>query len=93
MNEPLDKDEQLVGKEYAIDGVLFDQDLDEKVREALLHSPDVDHANVQVSVKEGIVTLTGFVVDKSSKREAGRCVRRVKGVKDVINQLTIKSYA
>jgi osmotically-inducible protein OsmY len=47
-----------------------------------------DPAAVQVTMRDGIVTLFGSVEQKSTVRIAEQLTRRVDGVVDVINQLT-----
>lgn len=64
---------------------------DEKIREeaceALNHIPSVDASGIDVSVKEGHVTLTGTVANTFEKNEAGSCVENLAGVYAVHNEL------
>jgi len=46
-----------------------------------------DH--LDVSIKNGVVTLTGLVFDDWDMRIALRLSKRVPGVKRVVNELTI----
>ena len=66
---------------------------DERVRElvceALTDDDDVDATQIEVSVKNAEVILTGSVEDREMKRRAEDCVERVPGVRDVHNQLRI----
>ena len=66
---------------------------DEEIREEILrevftHVLWADPAEVQVVVRDGIVTLSGSVEQKSTVPIAERLTRRVDGVIDVINHLT-----
>ncbi len=46
-------------------------------------------SGVSVDVKEGVVTLSGQVADDASKAAAETAVQAVKGVKSVVNNLTV----
>lgn len=52
--------------------------------------PSVDPAHIGVSVKDGVVTLTGHVSSYAEKYEAERAAKRVYGVKAVANELDVK---
>jgi hypothetical protein len=67
-----------------------DERIREAVCEALTDHDDIDATNVEVSVKNGEVSLTGVVEDRYMKRLAEDCVDRVSGVRDVHNQLHIR---
>jgi osmotically-inducible protein OsmY len=43
--------------------------------------------NVNVEIKNGVVTLTGVVADQKAKDKVGQIVANVPGVKGVINKL------
>lgn len=66
-----------------------DERIKECVGEALTDDDLVDASHIEVSVKDGEVTLTGYVEDRTMKRAAEGCVDRIPGVKDVHNQLRI----
>src|SRR5665647_58875 len=61
----------------------------EEVCEALYLSPIVDASEIEVSVKDGVVSLRGSVESRSTKREAERCVEHLHGVLDVSNELPV----
>jgi osmotically-inducible protein OsmY len=67
-----------------------DDRIREDVCEALAHSHAVDASDVDVMVKDGLVTLTGTVDSRSAKREAESCVEHLSGVEDVRNELSVK---
>jgi hyperosmotically inducible protein len=50
----------------------------------------VKGGNLKVDVKDGVVTLTGAVVQDKQKDRAGKLARKIKGVKQVINNITIQ---
>lgn len=66
-----------------------DETMLEEACEALFDSPYVDASEVEVSVENGCVYLTGQVESREMKREAEMCVERVPGVTDVRNALSI----
>ncbi len=67
---------------------------DERIRElvcdALTDDHYVDATHIEVTVRNGEVTLAGTVDDRVQKRMAEACVESVGGVKDVHNQLRIR---
>ena len=46
--------------------------------------------HLEVTVKQGVVTLSGTVDQKSMKARAEKVARKVKGVKQVVNNIEIK---
>lgn len=67
-----------------------DERLRELVCEALADDDQIDASQIQVSVKDGDVTLFGTVDDRRTRREAEDCVASVSGVRDVQIQLRVK---
>ena len=61
-------------------------------RVAILLSSDqlVKGGGLKVDVKDGVVTLSGQVDEPKAKTRAEKLARKVKGVKQVINNLTIR---
>ena len=47
---------------------------------------------LEVTVKQGVVTLSGTVDQKSLKSRAEKVARKVKGVKQVVNNIEIKAH-
>jgi hypothetical protein len=66
-----------------------DERIRETVCEALSDDDRVDASNIEVTVKNGEVILTGTVEDRQSKRMAEDCVENLSGVKDVQNQIRV----
>jgi hypothetical protein len=52
--------------------------------------PDVDASEIEVTVSQGVVTLTGVVEDRSAKRAAEDIAEEVLGVDDVRNELKVR---
>lgn len=67
-----------------------DADIREDVCEALWLSPAVDPGETEVTVEDGIVTLSGTVVTRSAKKLTENIADSIPGVRDVVNRLTIK---
>src|SRR3954451_10648152 len=67
-----------------------DSELQHDVLEELKWEPSVNPAHIGVSVKDGIVTLTGHVPSYAEKYAAERAAKRVQGVKAVANELDVK---
>jgi osmotically-inducible protein OsmY len=61
----------------------------EMVRAELALEPGIDIGEVQVEVRDGIVTLTGQVPSLTEIHFAGSSVMRVPGVRAVINELSV----
>ncbi len=67
-----------------------DSDIKRDVEAELRWDPDIDATDIGVAVKDGVVTLTGFVRSYSQKYQAEREVRKVKGVRGVANDIEVK---
>ncbi|HUB43959.1 MAG TPA: BON domain-containing protein [Acetobacteraceae bacterium] len=67
-----------------------DLDIKRDVEAELRWNPDIDATDIAVAVKNGVVTLTGFVRSYTQKREAERTVKRVAGVAAVANDLEVR---
>lgn len=52
--------------------------------------PDVDASAIGVSAQDGVVTLTGFVDTYGEKLGAERIAKRVRGVRAVANDITVR---
>ena len=63
----------------------------EDVCDALEAHGHIDASEIEVEVSDGVVTLTGSVESRQSKRLAEQAVERVRGIKDIHNHLTISS--
>jgi osmotically-inducible protein OsmY len=67
-----------------------DIELQRDLLEELKWEPAVNAAHIGVSVKDGIVTLSGHVSSYAEKYEAEKAAKRVYGVKAVANELDVK---
>jgi len=71
-------------KPATVDDTIYDQ-----VRLRLASDPDVKGGAFQVDVKDGVVTLRGKVEKEKYRQKAEKIAKKVKGVKSIVNQLTI----
>ncbi len=67
-----------------------DEKLREEVCEALARARMVDASDIDVSVEDGIVLLTGWVNDRQEKRQAEDCLDDVLGIHDIRNELHLR---
>jgi len=67
-----------------------DDSIRDEVMVHLASDPVVKGGNIDVEVKDGVVTLKGAVASDEARRRAEKLAKHVKGVKSVVNQLTIK---
>jgi osmotically-inducible protein OsmY len=67
-----------------------DPEIRDDVEAELRYDPDIDASDIAVSVKEGVVTLAGFVRSYFHKWQAERDTKRVKGVRGVANDIEIR---
>lgn len=67
-----------------------DSQLQHDVMAELEWEPSVDHANIGVSVYDGIVTLSGFVRSFLEKLSAEAAASRVAGVKGIAQELQVR---
>ncbi|WP_165252799.1 BON domain-containing protein [Paludisphaera soli] len=70
--------------------LMTDRDLQREVLDELGWEPSVDAAHIGVSVKSGVVTLSGHVPSYAEKYAAEQAAKRVYGVKAVANELDVK---
>jgi osmotically-inducible protein OsmY len=70
-----------------------DAEIKKDVEDELRWDPDIDPTDIAVSVKSGVVTLSGFVHSYLQKFEAERDVKRVAGVVGVANDLEVRTLA
>ena len=66
-----------------------DARISEDAHDRLTEDPRLDASNIQVSVKDGEITLTGMVADRASKHRAEHCVEDIAGVGHVQNNLRV----
>lgn len=66
-----------------------DATLTQNVQTAIAHDPSIAQQPVQVTTLQGVVTLTGNVSDDTASSVAAQDAARVKGVKEVVNDLEV----
>src|SRR6202045_4970796 len=67
-----------------------DSDIKRDVEDELRWDPDVDSTDIAVTVKNGVVTLAGFVKSYSDKYEAEAAAKRVAGVVGLANDIEVR---
>lgn len=67
-----------------------DSDVKRDVEQELQWDADIDTSDIGVSVKNGVVTLTGFVRSYMQKWQAERDTKRVAGVSGVANDIEVR---
>ncbi len=66
-----------------------DDRISDQVRMKLATDPDVKGGALDVSVKDGAVTIRGRVDTDRGKKKAEKLAKKVKGVKSVDNELAV----
>jgi hyperosmotically inducible periplasmic protein len=66
-----------------------DNKIQDQVRIKLADDQDVKGGALDVDVKDGVVTLKGRVDTERAKARAGKLAKKIKGVKDVDNELVV----
>jgi osmotically-inducible protein OsmY len=67
-----------------------DSEIERDVKDELEWDPDLDATDIAVSVKQGVVSLTGFVKSYTDKYEAEAAAKRVAAVAGVANDLEVR---
>jgi osmotically-inducible protein OsmY len=67
-----------------------DDEIKRDVEEELRWEPDLEHADIGVAVKDGVVTLSGFVRSWGQRRAAEVAARRVAGVLGISNDIEVR---
>jgi hyperosmotically inducible protein len=80
----------LAGMSLAKQIPITDDSITDQVRIKLTNDDVVKGGALQVDVKQGVVTLAGSVEEIRQKEKAERVARKVKGVKQVINNITLR---
>jgi hyperosmotically inducible protein len=72
--------------------VIDDSIITGKVKAALIADSTTKAHQINVETKGGVVQLSGFVDNANAKAAATNVAKSVTGVKDVKNELSVKSY-
>jgi hyperosmotically inducible protein len=83
----------LAGICLAADKPLTDAFITDTVQIKLASDPDVKGGGLKVDVKDGVVTISGSVQQEKQKTKATKVAKKVKGVKQVINNIVIQEKA
>jgi len=67
-----------------------DKEIERDVRDELAWDPDLDATDIAVTVRKGVVTLTGFTKSYTDKYEAEAAAKRVAGVAGVANDIEVR---
>jgi osmotically-inducible protein OsmY len=70
-------------------GMNVDDRISDQVRMKLATDPDVKGGALDVTVKDGVVVIKGRVDTDKGKSKATHLAKKVKGVKDVDNELKV----
>src|SRR5258705_2207637 len=68
----------------------LDSDIKRDVEDELRSDPDIDATDIAIVVKDGTVTLTGFVRSFRQRRRAEQDVKRVAGVVGIVNDIEVR---
>src|SRR3954466_15788545 len=76
----------------SIGGIMFhsDSDIQRDVVDELRWDPSLQDDDIAVAVRDGVVTLAGYVKSYFDKWRAERVATRVKGVKAIANDLEVR---
>jgi hyperosmotically inducible periplasmic protein len=78
-------------QERSAGAVIDDSTITTRLKAALIANPDTKASQINVTTREGIVQLSGFVDDAKEKAAAESAARDIAGVRDVRNELEIKT--
>src|ERR1700752_423506 len=77
----------------AADKPQSDAALSDKVLISLSADRDINGGALKVDVKDGVATITGVVETQRQKDKVNKVAKKVKGVKQVVNSITLKDRA
>jgi hyperosmotically inducible protein len=80
----------ICGTAFAADKPLSDAAVADQVLIHLSADRDINGGALKVDVKGGVATLTGAVETQRQRDKATKVAKRVKGVKQVVNNITLK---
>jgi len=81
----------LVAQQKSATSAVSDDAISDNVRQRLASDADVRGAALDVTVKEGVVTIKGRVHTEKGRKKATDLTKKVKGVVNVDNQLKLYS--
>ena len=69
---------------------MIDLELQHAVAEELEWAPHIDASHVTLTVRDGIVRLTGFVSSLAEKKAAERTVWHIRGVRGIVQEIEVR---
>lgn len=63
----------------------------DRVIRKLVNDPDLKTNSLDITVNERVVTVTGVVANEKLRRRVEKVIKDVKGVKEVVNRVTIRT--
>ncbi len=66
-----------------------DERIQEEINDLLTEHDELDASDIEVTVRDGVATLTGSVESRQAKRLAGDLAEGSRGVRDVMNQIRV----
>jgi osmotically-inducible protein OsmY len=86
------KDQNLTEQKGASKKILSDLILRKKVEIAIHSLPKADGHQLDISAKDGVITISGHVHSETDHRGVLGTVNKVEGVKEVVNDFRILKY-
>jgi hyperosmotically inducible periplasmic protein len=80
----------LVSVCLAKEKIITDDSINDAVRIKLANDQVVKGGALRVDVKQGVVTISGAVDKMEQKTHATKVAKKVKGVKSVVNNITLR---
>lgn len=76
----------------ADDEEITDDLLYDRVNRRLITDRDLGARQLQVKVKDGVVTVSGLVESEKMQKKVEKLVKKEKGVKKVVNETKVRPY-
>ena len=73
------------------DEEISDDLLYDRVNRQLIIDRDLGTRQLQVKVEKGVVTVAGFVESEKMQKRVEKVVKKVKGVKQIVNQTKVRA--
>lgn len=86
------KDKNLAEKKGAAKNILHDLIVRKRTEIAVLSSAGIEAHHLLIAAEDGLVTLSGHLHSEAERKEVLKIVRRVEGVKEVVDRLKIIEY-
>jgi osmotically-inducible protein OsmY len=68
-----------------------DDMIHDRVIRKLVNDPDLKTNALEVTVSDRVVTVTGVVANEKLRSRVEKVIKDVKGVKDVVNRVTVRT--